>query len=413
MSIEFFEKREVGQTTEVVNNTLEIKINNEGNVKFERTKDGLKGEVTFPASTNAITKVEIIGNKVKVTKADGTFEELALPVQAIDVKLQGAELTADNKLKLTLSNGDILETDLAKFVDAPKSASEYWTEIKALPNFKNDIAEFEVVTAYTEPQEDDDYYLEDATAKIRHKATGFITDVHMKEKKLRSTPVNESFVETMTATVQDMGDSVNIYVGAYGVDYTSNVDGARLSSAEDMSTTSLEVRKSEYTAKTFNTANVGKTFTITTNKRYAQSAGHPVVKPTEFHVPYPVFPYVERTVTPTVSTNHFMLNINLESMHELHDGSDDKLVREEIDRTVYNGKDKTFTVNYTIKKNDGTLLTGTHTFTRQYGFGRFQVADYGLGNDVKYQKWEFVPFDLEGFFAKITVKPQTYEEGTL
>lgn len=139
--IQFMEKPEVGQTTEVVNNVLEVKINNEGNVKFERTETGLKGEVALPEAKVVITKVEIVDNKVKVTKSDDTTEELPLPAQAIDVKLQSAELTEDNKLKLTLSNSDILEADLAKFVDAPKSATEYWTEIKALPDFKTTFVE--------------------------------------------------------------------------------------------------------------------------------------------------------------------------------------------------------------------------------------------------------------------------------
>lgn len=139
--IQFMEKPEVGQTTEVVNNVLEVKINNEGNVKFERTETGLKGEVALPEAKVVITKVEIVDNKVKVTKSDDTTEELPLPAQAIDVKLQSAELTEDNKLKLTLSNDDILEADLAKFVDAPKSATEYWTEIKALPDFKTTVIE--------------------------------------------------------------------------------------------------------------------------------------------------------------------------------------------------------------------------------------------------------------------------------
>lgn len=139
--IQFLEKPEMGQTTEVVNNVLEVKINNEGNVQFERTETGLKGQVTLPAAVVAITKVEIVDGKVKVTKSDETTEELPLPAQAVDVKLKGAELTEDNKLKLTLSNGDILEADLAKFVDAPKAATEYWTEIKALPDFKTTVIE--------------------------------------------------------------------------------------------------------------------------------------------------------------------------------------------------------------------------------------------------------------------------------
>ena len=139
--IQLMHKNEVGKTTEVVDGHVEVKINNEGNVKFERTETGLKGEVALPAAVVAITKVEIVDGKVKVTKSDDTTDELPLPAQAVDVKLQGAELTEDNKLKLTLSNGDILEADLAKFVDAPKAATEYWTEIKALPDFKDTVIE--------------------------------------------------------------------------------------------------------------------------------------------------------------------------------------------------------------------------------------------------------------------------------
>lgn len=139
--IQFMEKPEVGQTTEVVNNVLEVKPDNSGNVQFTRTENGLKGEVTLPAEKVVITKVEIVDGKIKVTKSDETTEELPLPAQAVDVKLQSAELTEDNKLKLTLSNGDILEADLAKFVDAPKAAADYWTEIKALPDFKTTVVE--------------------------------------------------------------------------------------------------------------------------------------------------------------------------------------------------------------------------------------------------------------------------------
>ena len=82
-----------------------------------------------------------VSEKVKVTKSDETTEELQLPAQAVDVKLKGAELTEDNKLKLTLSDDSVIEADLAKFVDAPKSAADYWTEIKALPDFKDTVVE--------------------------------------------------------------------------------------------------------------------------------------------------------------------------------------------------------------------------------------------------------------------------------
>ena len=139
--IQFFEKPEVGKTTEVVDDRLEVKPDNSGNVKFTRTDDGLKGEVTLPTEKTVVKSIAVVGDKLKVTDTDGFEELVALPAQAVDVKLQGAELTEDNKLKLTLSNGDILEADLAKFVDAPKAATEYWTEIKALPDFKDTVIE--------------------------------------------------------------------------------------------------------------------------------------------------------------------------------------------------------------------------------------------------------------------------------
>lgn len=139
--IQFFEKPEVGKTTEVVDDRLEVKPDNSGNVKFTRTDDGLKGEVTLPTEKTVVKSIAVVGDKLKVTDTDGFEELVALPAQAVDVKLQGAELTEDNKLKLTLSNGDILEADLAKFVDAPKAAADYWTEIKALPDFKDTVIE--------------------------------------------------------------------------------------------------------------------------------------------------------------------------------------------------------------------------------------------------------------------------------
>ena len=139
--IQFFEKPEVGKTTEVVDDRLEVKPDNSGNVKFTRTDDGLKGEVALPAAQTVIKTITVEDGKLKVTNTDGLDELVALPAQAVDVKLKGAELTEDNKLKLTLSDDSVIEADLAKFVDAPKAAADYWTEIKALPDFKDTVIE--------------------------------------------------------------------------------------------------------------------------------------------------------------------------------------------------------------------------------------------------------------------------------
>lgn len=87
----------------------------------------------------SIAGIRVEGNEIVVTNTAGEEQRVALPAQTVDVKLQGAELTPDNKLKLTLSDSSEIEADLAKFVDAPKTAQEYWNEIKALPTFKADL----------------------------------------------------------------------------------------------------------------------------------------------------------------------------------------------------------------------------------------------------------------------------------
>lgn len=64
-----------------------------------------------------LPKVLVVeGNAVKITYTDGTSENLDLPAQSIDVKLQGAEVEGNN-LKLTLTDGTEIVTDLTKFMD--------------------------------------------------------------------------------------------------------------------------------------------------------------------------------------------------------------------------------------------------------------------------------------------------------
>lgn len=74
-------------------------------------------------------------------------------------------------------------------------------KLTAVIDVENAEDEFEVVTDYVEPQEDDDYYIESVFAKFRHKATQLMTDAFKKEKKPRSAPVNENFVAPITADV--------------------------------------------------------------------------------------------------------------------------------------------------------------------------------------------------------------------
>lgn len=132
-------KEDIGTGLGVVQGKLAVKIDPASNAALTASDAGLK--LDLPAAVKSITAVAIEGNKVKVTDSEGTEKELELPASTVDVKLQGAEITPDNKLKLTLSDSSVIEADLAKFVDAPKSAEDYWTEIKALADFGTAVKE--------------------------------------------------------------------------------------------------------------------------------------------------------------------------------------------------------------------------------------------------------------------------------
>lgn len=271
--------------------------------------------------------------------------------------------------------------------------------------------EVETLSAYTSPVEDDEHYVETTRQWLRHKPTQMMWEAKKVERKPRSAPVNESLDRQITALISVGSDTIRITPEGVTDSPVSNIDGKRIGYlAYNSTNVSITLNKSDYSnAKAFNEAFSGKTFTVTTKKRYAESEGHPVVKPTEIQVPYPTLPYVEKTVNPTTSHDAYTVGIDL----SLIDGTEPANVIQNIRSIEEEGKSKIFTVHYTLRKNDGRELTGTHTFTGWYNFDRREVADYGNDDSVIYEKWEFEPFVLEGFYAKFTVNPQPYVEGTL
>ena len=64
-----------------------------------------------------IKAVAVQGNELVITKYDDSIENVALPAQTVDVKLTGAELVYDTVLRLTLSDGSMVQVDLAKFLN--------------------------------------------------------------------------------------------------------------------------------------------------------------------------------------------------------------------------------------------------------------------------------------------------------
>lgn len=166
MAIKVQHNYEIGNGLEIVENKTVVKPDNSGNVLIEVSEAGVKGTVTLPqafdpsaleqkieeakqaavaaqaTATGADTKATTAGEKN--TAQDAEIETLKQKVATLesreDIKLAGASLDdATNELKLTLSDGIEIKAPLAKFVDAPKTAEQYWTEIKALPTFKADL----------------------------------------------------------------------------------------------------------------------------------------------------------------------------------------------------------------------------------------------------------------------------------
>lgn len=262
--------------------------------------------------------------------------------------------------------------------------------------------EFEVVTNYVEPQEDDEFYVEAVFAKFRHKATQLLTDAFKKEKKPRSAPVNESLAAPLTAEIHEERGVITLLASGNAV---SHVDGKSLAYSDyNPANTYVEINKSDYpNAKAFNEANAGKTFTITTKKRYAESEGHPVVKPTELQVTYPTLPYEEHTYAPEVGASSY----SLEYLPRPYNGTDSNILTELLlllDSTEHE-------VSYVVRYPDGAEISGTHTYTGKY-LSRFDVSGY-RNEASSYERWEFKPYIVENFNGKLTVSPQTYTEGTL
>lgn len=275
-------------------------------------------------------------------------------------------------------------------------------KLTAVVNVEDAEDEFEVVNDYVDPQEDDDYYVESVFAKFRHKATQLLTDAYKKEKKPRSAPVNESLTSSLTAEVHEERGVITLLATG---DPVSNVDGKLLGYFDYNPTNAyVEVNKSDYAnAKAFNAANAGKTFTVTTKKRYAKSEGHPVVKPTEIQVAYPTLPYEEHTYAPETGTSSY----NLEYLSRSYDGTETTELN-----TLLSLMDSTeHEVSYVVRYPDGSEISGTHTYTGNY-LNRFEVSEY-KNEQASYERWEFKPYVVEDFNGKLTVSPQTYTEGTL
>lgn len=295
-------------------------------------------------------------------------------------------------------------------------------KLTAVVNVEDAEDEFEVVTDYVELQEDDEFYVESTFAKFRHKATQFLTDAYKKEKKPRSAPVSESLTSPLTAEVREERGVIILLATDSPV---SNVDGKPLAYPDyNPANTYVEVNKSDYAnAKAFNAANAGKTFTVTTKKRYAESEGHPVVKPTELQVAYPTLPYLEGTAK--IEMKHSTYLVVAEIRNSAIAATNPEVnsspsFYEDSQNAISNLDVSNIKMRYELLTSDGNTLTGevnVDTDTYRYDIGNLtivknDVPDY-INHTIKHEKWTLDPITVEGFYTKFQITFEPYVEGTL
>lgn len=293
-------------------------------------------------------------------------------------------------------------------------------KLTAVVNVEDAEDEFEVVNDYVELQEDDDYYVESVFAEFRHKATQFLTDAYKKEKKPRSAPVNESFTPPLTAVTHEERGVITIGVEGSVI---SQVDGKSLVYSDyNPANTYVEVNKSDYSnAKAFNEAFSGKTFTVTTKKRYAESEGHPVVKPTEIQVAYPTLKYTEGTGKAELGHDAYYVNAELSSSRttgtfpsEFYTSAE---LLDEFRKAVSELDASAITMHYELVTTEGQTFTGDapidQTSLTNYNVvsvDRSTISDY-TSHTFKSEKWTLAPITVESFNFKLVISFEPYVDG--
>ena len=158
--ISILHKNEIGLGLQAqADNKLGVKPDNSGNVQFELSDAGLKGNVELPQAFDPSALQQQIAalaqaKQAAEAKADELQEALnqeKAKVQMLEGKvtalenrkdLHASNLTLDdatNEVVLTVDGGSELRVALGKFLNVIPTSQAVWDEIKALPTFKADL----------------------------------------------------------------------------------------------------------------------------------------------------------------------------------------------------------------------------------------------------------------------------------
>ena len=159
--VSILHKNEIGLGLQVqpFDHKLGIKPDNSGNIQFEVSEAGLRGNVELPqafdpstlqqqiaaleqAKQAAETKANELQNTLDTEKAK--VEVLENKVTALENRedLHASNLSLDdatNEVVLTINNDSELRVGLGKFLNIIPTSQAVWDEIKALPSFKADL----------------------------------------------------------------------------------------------------------------------------------------------------------------------------------------------------------------------------------------------------------------------------------
>ena len=159
--VSILHKNEIGLGLQVqpFDHKLGVKPDNSGNIQFEVSEAGLRGNIELPqafdpstlqqqiaaleqAKQAAETKANELQNALDTEKAK--VEVLENKVTALENRedLHASNLSLDdatNEVVLTINNDSELRVGLGKFLNIIPTSQAVWDEIKALPSFKADL----------------------------------------------------------------------------------------------------------------------------------------------------------------------------------------------------------------------------------------------------------------------------------
>ena len=159
--VSILHKNEIGLGLQVqpFDHKLGVKPDNSGNIQFEVSEAGLRGNIELPqafdpstlqqqiaaleqAKQAAETKANELQNALDTEKAKVVVLEDKVTALENREDLHASGLTLDeetNEVVLTINNDSELRVGLGKFLNVIPTSQAVWDEIKALPSFKADL----------------------------------------------------------------------------------------------------------------------------------------------------------------------------------------------------------------------------------------------------------------------------------